>query len=178
MKKRGADTLSGAMFTKHFWNVIVFHCFFSFFFLCAKHGRFILRTHRQYDKWVTIWFIDVNWLIFSSLSNSLCNRQTHHIRSSWISWSIIYGSFKSIAVDRAIVHAPCRTNCIDGKTYDILSCIQWKYFSGKCYANWLSLAPFYQKNAFYIFTVDQFPFISFFFLNRRLKSFVIQILRL
>lgn len=58
------------------------------------------------------------------------NRQTHHIRSFGASWSIIYGSFKSVTMDSTIIYPKSWTNCFDRKTYDILSCIQWEHLRG------------------------------------------------
>lgn len=44
-------------------------------------------------------------------------------------------------MEGATVYASCRTNYCYGETYDILSCIEWKYISGKYWPeeNWFSL---------------------------------------
>lgn len=57
-------------------------------------------------------------------------RQTYHIGSIRITWSIIYGSFESATVDSTIIYAKSRTNRFDRKTYDILSGIEWEQISG------------------------------------------------
>lgn len=103
-------------------------------------GMFVTwwKRRRTINEQIIAWIIYIVARLYKIITihsylwfHYLIHRQTHHIRSVGVAWSIIYGSFKSVTVDSAIIYTESWTNCFDRKTHDILSCIEWKHLSGK-----------------------------------------------
>lgn len=153
-------------------NIFAMSLFFIVF--CAMHGGFILHPHRQYDKWVTIWFIDANWLFFfrffflTAIDKLIISDPVEfHDRSfmahlNQLPWT---EPLFTRRVEQTVLTGKHMTFCrVSNESISVVSAIQSE-----------SPTPHFTKEYFILY-FHQFR-CSFSFLNRRLKSFDIQILQ-